>query len=213
MAEGDARRLVDQWRRRERPALAELGLEPAGEDRYELPLGVDFRGRIAVRKIYGGNRGQTVEQSNPSAGLIHVATERLIRELRGEDPGQLGMTVSMPQPPEGYRARIRLVVTVDEEIPEAIRETARLIREVFMPELAGWTDLTRVRRSIEADASPGFRTRRLEHLAVLAHLDGDRDAAAAALREYRSIAGSTFVPEVDDPELRFAKALAELLAA
>jgi hypothetical protein len=210
--------LAARWTDVERAALAPLGLRPGAPETYTVDLGQAgvWQGRVVLPKEYDPESRPYVRQAWPGASLIHRPTEDLVREWRGYRPGEGpdGLTVGLhemyvDQAREGtYPAGGQIDVRTPEDIPAAVAQTVRLVREVLLPTLAEWADTTRVRRYlVSAGAVAGLARDRLAHRMALAYLAGDLDEVRQLREEYRGIAGTTGIPDIDDVDRRLLAAL------
>jgi DNA-binding protein YbaB len=223
----DPATVVRAWMDAEQQAMAGLGFHPV--ERAAIPAEVDgiseepcayamplddsgeWEALVTLRKLYGGKFGRAVTQDGPSAGLAHRPTEQLIRELKRYRPGEGVQGVTMGTAGHGdlptaeYPALTRLRVTDPDEIPAAVAETVRTVREVYLPLVRGWADVDRLVELFDGPP-PGraARTFWLERRAVLHHLRGDGAGASAALDELAQLTGDTGIEALDVPDNAFA---------
>jgi Tuberculosis necrotizing toxin len=213
------RAVLQAWRVAERTALAVLGFDWVGTDRYEYRLDADdWVGGISLPKRSQGavGRGGVVALDPFVFSLGHVPTERLIHQLKGLDPDPHGFITLPGWPAEDLPADVvrRLgILRIDKPhmAEDAAALTARVIEDWVLPWMRANADLGRLARRLASHNSFGSQARQLERLATVSYQLGDRDAAAAALREYRARCFGTGISAIDGPSERFAMGLHERL--
>jgi hypothetical protein len=207
------------WVTAEKQAMAELGFRPLRTEVYAMDMDRpgDWEARVVLPKQ---SRGRAVGQEYPQAGVVHRPTERLIRELKGYGPGEgtdsvtVGTAGRRDLPTADHPALTRLRVADAGEIPDAVAQTARTVREVFLPLLRAWADPDRLAETFDGPPPPSRPAHRfwLERRAVQHHLRGDDAAARAALDELAQITGNTGIAAADVPDRAFADGLRARLA-
>jgi Tuberculosis necrotizing toxin len=173
--------VLEAWRSAERTALAVLGFDCVGTDRYECRLDADdWVGGVSLPKRSQGpvGRGGVVALDPFVLSLGHVPTERIDKPRMAEDAAAL---------------------------------TARVIEDWVLPWMRANADLGRLARRLASHDSFGSQARQLERLATVSYQLGDRDAATAALREYRARCCDTGILAIDGPSERFVLGLHERL--
>jgi hypothetical protein len=209
--------MLKAWRSAEREALARLGFAAAGTDHYEWRFDSDWVGGVSPRKRVGGavGRGSVVSLDLLGFSLGHLPTERLIGQLKGEDPDAIG-TVTLPGwprkdlPPEVVGRLDRLQIQEPGMAADAAALVARVVEKWVVPWMRAGADLRRLPQQL-GSRPLGDKGRTLERVAVVAYQLGDRDEALAALREYRATCCATGFPAIDEPSNRFAEGLRQLL--
>jgi hypothetical protein len=208
---------VRAWRAADREAMAELGFTAMGEDGYatDLDSSGDWVALVGLPKQYGGWRGQTVAQELPQAGLRHRPTEELIAALKGvpDDPAAttIGIRLDADLPEEQFPALGKVEAADESEVPAAVAETVRTVREFFLPYLRERADPDWLREYFERTPGQSFRTTWLERRAVLRMLAGDLSGAAEALAEFAAETGNTGIDEIDIPDRAFVAGLRDRL--
>lgn len=213
--------LRNAWLTAEREAMAALGFYPLRDEVYAAPLdgaggraAGDWEARVVLPKQSGSSRGAAIGQERPQAGIVHHPTERLIRTLKGYRPGggpddvTVGTAGRGDLPQADYPALAKLRVTAPGEIPAAVAETIRTVREVYLPLVRDWATTDSLLAQLDRPPlGPIARRYTLERRAVLHHLRGDNAAALAALAELSAIAGNSGIEAVDAHERAFLDGL------
>jgi hypothetical protein len=211
------REMLKAWRSAEREALARLGFAAVDADDYEWRFDSDWVGGVSSRKRAGGpvGRGSVVSLDVFGFSLGHLPTERLVGQLKGKGPGAIG-TVTLPGwpredlPPEVVGRLKRLRIEEPSMAADAAALVARAVEEWVVPWMRAGADLRRLPQRLDSRRLGG-QGRALELVAAVAYQLGDRDAALAALREYRAKCCATGIPAIDEPSNRFAEGLRQLL--
>jgi hypothetical protein len=211
------REMLKAWRSAEREALARLGFAAVGTDEYEWGFDGGWVGGVSLRKRAGGpvGRGGVVSLDLFGFSLGHLPTERLVGQLKGQDPDATG-TVTLPGwpkkdlPSEVVGRLDRLRIEEPSMAADAAALVARMVEGWVVPWLRAGADLRRLPGRLDS-RNLGGQGRTLERVAVIAYQLGDRDAALAALREYRAKCCATGIPAIDEPSNRFAEGLQRLV--
>jgi hypothetical protein len=218
-----AEEIVRAWRSAEQAAMAELGfarMDADGrvdDDGYaaDLDPSGEWVALVGLAKQYGGWRGRTVSQELPQAGLRHRPTEELIASLKGlpADPG--GTTVGMRLDPDLPEDRFPALATLQaddvSEVPAAVAETQRTVRDFFLPYLRERASVAWLLDYFEGVPGRSFRSMWLERRAVLRMAAGDLAGAAATLAEFAAETGNTGIDELDAPDRAFVAGMRERL--
>lgn len=209
--------LKKEWLRREKAALKPLGFRHARRDFYQIRLGGDWVGRVGVHKRAAPAGARTVFTDAVSVVLNHLPTQQLMRELFACGPRDPEIIV-LPGGLYGVPSRemntaLRSFRPSDlSEIDEAVATFVRMLEEEGLPWLRSQANMDALAAALRVpQVPPGVESGRLEKLAAVSYLRGEKEEALAALNTLREKYMSTGVQINDERRRRFYRALRERL--
>lgn len=209
--------LRKEWLRREKEALAPLGFEHLRRDLYRIPLGEEWVGRVGLPKRAATGPALMVYFDPPSSLLDHLPTQRLMRELYGlgaKDPDAIILPGGWYGVPSNASldAVSALRPSNLDEVDEAVGRSVRILADEVVPWMTSQAGLDTLVATLGVpQSSPGSEAKRLETLAAVNLVKGDREAARAALNTLREEHMPTGIPSIDEPQEKYCRAIEERL--
>lgn len=202
-----------EWSRREKDALARLGFRHLRRDVYRISLGDDWAGEVLLHKRAATGPALQVDFEPPGAVLNHLPTQRLMRELYGLGPRESDFIIlpggwyGVPSD-ESLKAITWHRPTNLAEIDAAVLEAVWMLEDDVLPWMRSKATMEALVSTLRIpQASPGMDARRLETVAAVSCLRGDKEEARAALRTLREEHMPTGIPLIDEPQERYCRAL------
>jgi len=209
--------LRKEWLRREKAALKPLGFKHARRDLYEIRLGEDWVGRVGMHKRAAPAGALTVFTDSVSVVLNHLPTQRLARELFGygpKDPDIVVLGGGLHGIPSDETNRVLRSMRPSNlrEVDEAVAAFVRMVEEEGLPWMRSQANMDALAATLRIPcASAGQESGRLEKLAMVSYLRGEKEEARAALNVLREEHMPSGVQIIDERQQRFYRELCKRL--